>query len=712
MVVLALVLGVTQAQTQPTFRIGVLDGVDGALARGVQLAVDQINAAGGVRGADGTQFQLLMVLQSPDPSGSYARAIDNVRSANVVAVVGPSSTADVQANLDALLALDRPILTPALSTSLLLDDQTNRLFRNRARGALTNDALANVIVRDLGLRNIRNVLLDQDPEHLEGLVAFSTVAQQLGAQATEPIIEAPSDSLVQNLLRANPQAIALFGAPALANEVTIGLRNARYTGIIAYNNVEHPQFRDLMAPTYLDGLLSGQTWSYSLIDDPSAQFTLDYVRATGQAPNALAASAYDGVLLIVEALERPGELRENLSALEPLIGVQGRLAPSVLPLGEVSDSAVVVRHLQGGGQQVLARFISGQRTTDGVPSEQTSGGGGVVIVRATPTPAATSTPVPSPTLDGLFATVVSQVLNVRTGPGTNYDVLGQLRQNETVRIIGGNTNLTWAVIEFRGQQGWISTDPSLTQLTGDRRTVPVIAAPPSPTPGPTSTPAPSATPSTADLTILGIGPSLVNWNTPTNLTVTVRNGGGAQSGGFTIAGGFNPGPVVASVAAAAPGLAPAQQNIYTITVTLTGATGFYASPVTVDFLGEVNEGGGEGNNTFQFNYKLDRPVIFQGALNVANGNGFNLDGTGGNDITYSGGAISVTCGACVVSMTAQGLNFESTHHDIVASSVNASSIGVTPGTVIGVKTDGGKFAVLRIDAADAGSVTFTYRVYQ
>lgn len=707
LLMLLMILSIAQAQ-QPTFRIGVLDVNGGSMAQGAQLAIDQINAAGGVRGADGTIFRLQAVLQNPDIQGSYTRAIANLGTASVVAIVGPETTAEVEANLTGLLALNRPVLTPALGSGLLLDDNSELIFRARTKGLTIDRALATVMVGDFGITDIQNVLLDQDPEHLEGLVGFSSSAQELGAATLDPFIEVPSESLTQRLIQANPQAIALFGAPALANEVVIGLRNARYPGIIAYNNAEHPQFRDLLSPAHLDGILSASSWSYALSDESSAAFTLAYLRATGLAPSAPAAAAYDAVYMIAAALEVPGELGENLGNLQAFVGAQGEISPSRLPLGETIDEVVVVRHLLSGGQQALARFDAEQRITTGIETS----GGGVVIVRATPTPQPTNTPQPTPTLDGVYGTVVSQILNVRTGPGTNYDVLGQLRQGEVVRLIGANLDFSWAVVSFRGTQGWISTAGNLLEIAGDVRTLPFVTPPPTPTPGPTSTPAPTATLSTADLIITSVNPTTLNWNASTTVNVTVLNGGGQQSGAFTIAGGFEPGPVVGSFNVPSPGLAVGQSAVYTLSVTLTGGTGFYNAPITVDFLGQVNEGSGENNNTYDFGYKLDRSPASQGTITVANTGGFNLDGIGGNDISYNGGVISTTCGACLVSMTAQGLNFETTHHDIIASSVNSSSLGgLSTGLVLGIKTDGGKFAVLRIDAVDGANLTFTYRAY-
>ena len=57
----------------------------------------------------------------------------------------------------------------------------------------------------------------------------------------------------------------------------------------------------------------------------------------------------------------------------------------------------------------------------------------------------------------MWGTVNSARLNVRTGPSTNYEILGQLNGGETIFPIGANVDFTWLVIAFRGQTGWVAT---------------------------------------------------------------------------------------------------------------------------------------------------------------------------------------------------------------------------------------------------------------
>lgn len=47
-------------------------------------------------------------------------------------------------------------------------------------------------------------------------------------------------------------------------------------------------------------------------------------------------------------------------------------------------------------------------------------------------------------------------LNLRSGPGTNYDKLGQVHQNEQYPIVGQEGD--WVEIQLDGYTAWISTD--------------------------------------------------------------------------------------------------------------------------------------------------------------------------------------------------------------------------------------------------------------
>lgn len=51
--------------------------------------------------------------------------------------------------------------------------------------------------------------------------------------------------------------------------------------------------------------------------------------------------------------------------------------------------------------------------------------------------------------------VSTDVLNVRSGPGLSYDVIGQLKRNESVAILASSDD--WYQIDYKGKKGWIAS---------------------------------------------------------------------------------------------------------------------------------------------------------------------------------------------------------------------------------------------------------------
>ncbi len=98
------------------------------------------------------------------------------------------------------------------------------------------------------------------------------------------------------------------------------------------------------------------------------------------------------------------------------------------------------------------------------------------------------------------ATVAPAVLNVRSGPSTNYPVISTLKQGATVRIIGRSADNTWVKIELFGRdQAWVAT--TFLDLRIDLRTVPFALAPPPPAVAATPTPKPAVRSNVAYLVI-------------------------------------------------------------------------------------------------------------------------------------------------------------------------------------------------------------------
>ena len=82
--------------------------------------------------------------------------------------------------------------------------------------------------------------------------------------------------------------------------------------------------------------------------------------------------------------------------------------------------------------------------------------------------------------------------NCRNGPGTNYDKIASFAQGTYIPLVGRNSESTWWVVRTGATNCWISGTTGHT--SGPLDNIPVVAAPPSPTPGMTATASPTSYP--------------------------------------------------------------------------------------------------------------------------------------------------------------------------------------------------------------------------
>ncbi|MGQ9887562.1 MAG: ABC transporter substrate-binding protein [Aggregatilineales bacterium] len=689
-------LYLASAQDQPVFRIGVLDNESGPISNGARLAVQQINAAGGVRGADGTLFRLELVIQPTNFGLNLEEAVNNLRQASIIAALGPQADSEVLNGLPFLQGLGVPVMTFATNDTIIISDTTGRLLRMRAQQILQGQALARYLIEDNRLTNIAAVQLDLDST--DRVVGFAEAARSLGVTIRYNLLESTVETLANSLLEQNPQAAAAFGSPALASELYNLLRSRGWTGLFAYDQLGDPAFRQAMPLSELVGVISTSTWVFSLPDTASDAFLRDYVRAFGEVPGPVEAAAYDAINLVAEAIGLPGELLPNLLSLTDVRGVQGLLRPSQTPLGrgEFSNNTVVVRLGAFGAPEVVARFAGAER----VPPDLGT------IVSVTPTPAPTATP------EGVVITIVSERQNVRSGPSTQFDIIGQAQRGDQFQVIGANRDNTWAVINFRGRQGWLSV--SIADVFGDLNDVPIVDSPPTPTPGFTPTPTP---PQEADIVIDGasVSPSPIQPGQPFFVNVIVRNAGSTPAGQFAVAATFPPNNVFAS--ALVPGLAPGQSAVATLTGTLTN-TGFYSVVIVADLNNEVPEGpAGEANNTFVFSYVINKPILNQGQITLNPGNTLDLEGNSLlADVIWNTNALQLDALGSAKLGILTGVTFDSVHWDMINPAVvNQTTIlrsQLNAGFVIGVLTADGNRGAIRVDDIPGSQFVITFRVYQ
>lgn len=140
-------------------------------------------------------------------------------------------------------------------------------------------------------------------------------------------------------------------------------------------------------------------------------------------------------------------------------------------------------------------------STPAGPAPATGGGQGQVSTQTPSQPAATPVPpAATATPEAPTVTIGNVLMNVRGGPGTNYNVIGTAAPGLQFRITGKNPGLgDWWQIDYNGQTGWVFSQLVTATNAETVQVALVIPAPPPPTatpvpptpvPVPTQPPAP------------------------------------------------------------------------------------------------------------------------------------------------------------------------------------------------------------------------------
>lgn len=314
-----------------------------AIQRGMLLAMDEINLAGGVLGRP---LRLVTRDVPNDTEAGVAALRELVAQEQIVAVFGGIFSPVMMGQLDTLHELHVPLIDPWGSMTAITHNgrSPNYAFRVSVSDFYADEFLARYALAVLGAKRPA-ILADTSPWGKANTEGLQQWLGQLGATVagTEHFDQGDSNMTAQlDRLRAHGADVLIMvanapeGAAIVRGLATLGWQ----VPIVSHWGVSGGNFAEMAGKEFAEGVMTLQTFSFAgALSPKAAQVLAAYETRFGansweevEAPVGVA-HGYDGVRLLAQALTQAGTtagpaVQTALETLPPVDGLATRYAPA------------------------------------------------------------------------------------------------------------------------------------------------------------------------------------------------------------------------------------------------------------------------------------------------------------------------------------------------------------------------------------------------
>lgn len=321
---------------------------------GAQLAVDQINAAGGLE-VGGRRYTIRLVIEDneDDAASAVAATTKLITQNRVVAVVGPNASRNAVPAAQIAENMRTPLISP-WSTNPATTAGKRYVFRAAFIDDFQGQVVAAFAREHLGAQTAA-VLFDIASEYNKGIAeifreSFQALGGRVVAWETYTTGDRDFSSQLTNIRAANPDVLFL---PNYYSEVPLQVQQAQRLGISAHIiGSDSWGSAELLAlgGAAMEGLFFTTHYAPDIATPVARRFIEAYTARYGSAPDDVAALTYDSFGLLFRAIQEAGRLdreavREALASITDFEGVTGKM--SFTEAGDPIKSAVIIQ-IKGG----------------------------------------------------------------------------------------------------------------------------------------------------------------------------------------------------------------------------------------------------------------------------------------------------------------------------------------------------------------------------
>ncbi|KWT88209.1 MULTISPECIES: ABC transporter substrate-binding protein [unclassified Variovorax] len=303
-------------------------GLDGAM-----LAVEQVNAAGGI---NGRKVQFVNVNSESDNTKTVSGAKRLIEQEKVVAIVGPMSSGSSFAVVDTIEKAKVPMIANGASRGIVLPPEQKKFS---FLAPLTDVVVQTAMLKDMQAKGIKKIaILNSDVAFgTSGRDSLEKLVGEYGVQIVGKETFGNSDTDISPQLTkirgSDAQATVVWATgPGLAistkNHRALGIKTPLYLAHSAndfnYLRLAGDSANGVLLPSsklYVTGSLAAGDAQKPVVE----RFVRDYEKKYGKLPATFAGNGYDAAMLLMEAIRKAGTdpvaVRDAIEGTKNHVGV-------------------------------------------------------------------------------------------------------------------------------------------------------------------------------------------------------------------------------------------------------------------------------------------------------------------------------------------------------------------------------------------------------
>lgn len=327
--------------------------------KGIRMAFDEINAAGGIKGK---KIKLITLDNQGKPEEAAQAVTRLITQNNVIAVLGEVASGRTKAAAPVAQAHKIPLITPA-STNPTVTQIGDYIFR-----VCFIDPFQGLVMSKFATENLKAkkaaIFRDVKNDYSVGLAdVFAAEFKKMGGEIVTDISYQAGDidfkAQLTQIRGKNPEVIFI---PGYYTEVGLIAQQARQLGIKAAllggDGWDSSKLHEI-GKEAINGAYYSNHYTTESTDPAVLDFIKKFKEKYNETPDGLAALGYDAAVILSQAIERsadlnPTNIRNEIAKTKDYPGVTGKIT-----LNENRDavkSAVVVQ-VQGAERKYITTVV-------------------------------------------------------------------------------------------------------------------------------------------------------------------------------------------------------------------------------------------------------------------------------------------------------------------------------------------------------------------